>query len=526
MEKNLLKISLFALSMLTYNVTFSQCDGIISPPNESQDCCNATVLYADGATTCLTDQLNQTYNVLGSSGNAEGTSPPCWTAGDHTNVSYAIVTPTVSGNYNFTSASGGGGSVGIAMALYTGTCGGGLTYAGYCDDDYGTKGGSDHAEMLGVPLVAGTTYYIAYSGSDAKGDPGELGQICVRGGAALPPPANDMCVNAEELTEGTSTSGSLINATSTTTAPDFDEVLCSGSTENNIWFTFEAPADGDYYFIIDNANCSRDAGFQVSIFDLDCAGINGLYPPANAALPSTTDCEAYANTATNDNFETTVTMTAGQEITITVDGQSGTECVFDALMSDVPIAALGTVNFALSVEAKDTGNKLKWHNNQEANNTQYVIERSFNGVSYSELATVNGIGTSADAQVYTYIDETAKKGAIAYYRVKLDKDDKYSNVSVVGQRVIGSNTDVSIYPSPTTIGGDVLIGFNTVRNTSYDVKLYNVSGKLVFENNVTAESTTHQASIPTDSFDAGMYYVLITNEGGSTVGQNSFLIKE
>lgn len=78
----------------------------------------------------------------------------------------------------------------------------------------------------------------------------------------------------------------------------------------------------------------------------------------------------------------------------------------------------------------DDGNVLRWVTASEVNNDYFNVERSFDGVNWEIVGTVDGAGNSSEAIDYEYVDRNPNP-QISYYRlvqVDYDRQYKYSDV--------------------------------------------------------------------------------------------------
>jgi len=85
---------------------------------------------------------------------------------------------------------------------------------------------------------------------------------------------------------------------------------------------------------------------------------------------------------------------------------------------------------------QDNASQLEWSTSAETNSDHFVIERSLDGVSYTDIGTVKSTGNTSVNNVYTYSDINAvtQQGAIIYYRLRMvdiDGSSKYSNVVTI-----------------------------------------------------------------------------------------------
>jgi hypothetical protein len=137
---------------------------------------------------------------------------------------------------------------------------------------------------------------------------------------------------------------------------------------------------------------------------------------------------------------------------------------------------------------------------QENNVTSYQIEKSNDGRTFANIATVTSKGNGENT--YQFTDATALDG-IKYYRIKqIDANGSYSYSTIVRlSNNIKSN--ISIYPNPVK---DVVTVSGAVAGSK--VILTDISGKVLQQINVTATSFT----IDMSKYSGGIY-MLQTNSG-------------
>ncbi len=244
--------------------------------------------------------------------------PSCW-PGTNYGIIWQKFTPSSSGTYTISDYCYTGGNPSkTSVAVLTGTCGSLTQFA--CNT---AGGGGCSTNPFNVTLTAGTTYYIVNTSTDKAGQIG----VCIKGGTTPAVPSNDNCSGATSLTLNVPVSSSNISATP-------DKSLCSGSTENNVWYKFSAASTATFYFQVTRANCSRDNGFQVSVY---VASMN-----CSSTFPGT--CVTSYNNNINDDFQVSVSLTSGSTYYINVDGFAGTECNFIVEMSSVSLCAAPTIS--------------------------------------------------------------------------------------------------------------------------------------------------------------------------------------
>ncbi|MEO6705669.1 MAG: T9SS type A sorting domain-containing protein, partial [Ginsengibacter sp.] len=93
--------------------------------------------------------------------------------------------------------------------------------------------------------------------------------------------------------------------------------------------------------------------------------------------------------------------------------------------------------------------KLKWTTASETNNKEFIVSRSADGKSFTEIGRVAGAGSSSILKDYVFYDTNPGSG-INYYR--LEQMDVDGMITIHGIRIVrfSLSTDViKLYPNPT-----------------------------------------------------------------------------
>lgn len=123
--------------------------------------------------------------------------------------------------------------------------------------------------------------------------------------------------------------------------------------------------------------------------------------------------------------------------------------------------------------------KLDWKTSMEINCSKYKIERSYDGNMFSEIASINGSGTTSVVHNYSAIDNVSSlAGAIIYYRLKqLDIDGKGSYSKIVSVKTKQSNKNLVISPNP--FNSYLNVNMNWSKSEIITARVINIQGKEV-----------------------------------------------
>ncbi|HYF68355.1 MAG TPA: T9SS type A sorting domain-containing protein, partial [Ohtaekwangia sp.] len=107
----------------------------------------------------------------------------------------------------------------------------------------------------------------------------------------------------------------------------------------------------------------------------------------------------------------------------------------------------------LTFEAQDNGEgavKISWSTAIEKNNDRFVIQRSTDGVTYNDITTVPGNGTTQEISYYDFVDNAPDAERLYYRLTQTDYDGTTETFSPVFVQVVLKSAPISAYPNPMT----------------------------------------------------------------------------
>jgi pimeloyl-ACP methyl ester carboxylesterase len=162
-----------------------------------------------------------------------------------------------------------------------------------------------------------------------------------------------------------------------------------------------------------------------------------------------------------------------------------------------------------SVEANEVNNssaRINWQTATEINTTNFIIQHSSDGISFTEIGNIPAIGKGANS--YEFTDNKPNNG-INYYRLKSFDKDGSSNYSKVVSVTIGDKQSFSIIPNPArdfaTISFSQLVDKATIA-------VYDITGKAVITQSV---SGTNAYKLNTQTLTNGVYVIKVNTTTGS-----------
>lgn len=171
----------------------------------------------------------------------------------------------------------------------------------------------------------------------------------------------------------------------------------------------------------------------------------------------------------------------------------------------------------LSFDAVKDNNtvEIRWITGVEINNSHFIIERSLDGETWTEIGQISGKGDFNGVSDYNFNDFYPSEG-VNYYRVKQVDYDGMLSYSLVKSVVFMTNVLASskIYPNPANETLTIEIPFNT-DNVNY--KIIDLSGGVVKAGIFHSDKT----NLDIQDLKKGVYMISLSN---STVNQTHRLI--
>ncbi len=146
---------------------------------------------------------------------------------------------------------------------------------------------------------------------------------------------------------------------------------------------------------------------------------------------------------------------------------------------------------------------LKWTTANEINVKNFGIEKSTDGINFTQIATVAATN-SVTINYYQYTDKSLL-AATTYYRLKMVDNNgtvNYSNVVTVSQNLAVA---LKIYPNP--VGNTVTISHQSVVNGT--IEIVTADGRKLLTTKVVANTT--QTNIDVSRLNAGTYWLVFSN---------------
>jgi len=158
---------------------------------------------------------------------------------------------------------------------------------------------------------------------------------------------------------------------------------------------------------------------------------------------------------------------------------------------------------------------LKWITYSELNVSHFEVERSTDGINFTEAGVVFAYGNSTDTKNYAYPDNISGVTSPAvYYRLRavdMDGKDHYSETRMI-RLTKQTSTDIAIAAFPNPVVNELRISIpNEWQNKKVTYEVMNANGQITHKTE-TANSSQVE-NINTSKLASGFYIVRVTCDG-------------
>lgn len=207
---------------------------------------------------------------------------------------------------------------------------------------------------------------------------------------------------------------------------------------------------------------------------------------------------------------------------LSYDGPNGNADGVDYLDDRCYIFPAGGCNVILPVDYLKIGAMpmdgswiaLDWSTNSEFNNVGFEVERSLDGVNFSQLDFVEGSGQQGGALMdYRYEDRAVERNKRYYYRLlQRGPNGVRSYSSIVQARITDNNASAGrVYPNPFESG--MFVEVTSEKEAECAIQLYDAFGRKVHTWNQNVVEGEQTLELVTDELAQGVYFLHIWIDG-------------
>ena len=178
--------------------------------------------------------------------------------------------------------------------------------------------------------------------------------------------------------------------------------------------------------------------------------------------------------------------------------------------------ALGVTLAEFSASCLENVFTFNWTTASEENNDYFTLEASTDGTQFDPIATIQGAGNSTNLKNYKHTYYRSDDDLQYFRLVQTDFDGTRTEFPALSVECEFNDDIVNIYPNPTD--GHFTIELHLLKQAEYtDVKIRDLSGKLVMHFDKLPTSQSNLLFIDSSSLASSMYFVEIKPENQTSI---------
>jgi len=157
-----------------------------------------------------------------------------------------------------------------------------------------------------------------------------------------------------------------------------------------------------------------------------------------------------------------------------------------------------------NAQCKGGSVNLQWKTAQEQNSNRFAVQRSTDGVSWTEIGSMAAAGQSNGEKNYSFVDRTASSSSGMYRVVEYDYTGQQIMSSIVRSNCSTVN-DISLYPNPTS--GFSAVNITLEKSTNITLQVVDAKGSVVQQKQVLLPSGSNTLPVNLAGYPDGVYTI-------------------
>ncbi len=158
------------------------------------------------------------------------------------------------------------------------------------------------------------------------------------------------------------------------------------------------------------------------------------------------------------------------------------------------------------------GTMLNWSTAYEEDNAVFIVERSNDGSTFTDIGKVDGAGTSAEIRQYNFLDIMANAER-SFYRLKqVDQDGTFSYGDVVAIPQVYTNNFMVARMSNVATQDNFMWTIDAIKDGDMTLTVSNLLGEQVYFDELMLTAGLNDLSVDLSSNPEGIYKIAMTME--------------
>jgi len=176
-----------------------------------------------------------------------------------------------------------------------------------------------------------------------------------------------------------------------------------------------------------------------------------------------------------------------------------------ASVMEFPLASLPVEFISISAQTANAVNHILWQVAEEKNITEYIIQRSSNGIDFSNVGKVQAQGLNN----YEWNDNTNVTG---YYRIQAIEKTGATEYSTIVAIKAGNDSNYGMVISPNPVKNKTVnIQLNQLPKGNYTIKILSTNGQVIYTSHITNQGNyTYESLLLPATTAKAVYFVQLS----------------
>jgi len=172
-----------------------------------------------------------------------------------------------------------------------------------------------------------------------------------------------------------------------------------------------------------------------------------------------------------------------------------------------PNAVLADCKFEKIIQGEELpiGIMLDWSTCMEESNSMFIIERSDDGISFTNIGAVKGSGNSKTLHEYNFLDINARAEQIYYRLRQIDFDGSFSFSQVLSVSKKTPNNFMIAHMSSITAVKSFEVTIDAFKSGQLTYELIDQQGNTIMTKQKNVVNGSNKVSIPLNSYQENIY---------------------
>lgn len=178
------------------------------------------------------------------------------------------------------------------------------------------------------------------------------------------------------------------------------------------------------------------------------------------------------------------------------------------------------IEFAsFTCETLSNSTLLKWSTAMEENITEFLVERSDDGINFETISRVTANNKASD---YLYNDQSVLENTIYYYRItSVENSEPIQSTSICVANSGKSPVQTSgIFPNPGT--GEYSLFVHSQNNNSVTIRISDPLGRIIKTLSYNVESGSKKIFFSISELNEGIYFFELTDNNNQLITKQKF----